>query len=278
MPPPVPRLPVPRTTAGVEGLRTLIAEPSTALIAIDFDGTLAPIVMQPGAARPHPRASAALRDLAESVGAVAVVTGRPAGLAAELLGFTAKAPGRNVSVVGHYGLETWTSTAGVVPVAGVDARGSPRVDQVRAALPALLLVSARRRGRGSRTRVQLSPSTSGKLRTRTLRSRYCGHRCDSLPRRRVYVLSPVDWCSTCALAAPTREPRSSRSCVSSAHDQLATWATTSATLLPSMRSTICDRLDSRRSRCSAARPMSRAVVTWPTSLRGLMCNWADPTQ
>ena len=138
MPPPVPRLPVPRTTAGVEGLRALIGEPSTALIAVDFDGTLAPIATQPGAARPHPQASAALRELAASVGAVAVVTGRPAGLAAGLLGFTAKAPGRNVSVVGHYGLETWTSTAGVVPVAGVDPRASLRIDHVRAALPGLL--------------------------------------------------------------------------------------------------------------------------------------------
>ncbi len=41
-------------TAGIEGLRALIREPSTALIAVDFDGTLAPIVSQPAAARPHP--------------------------------------------------------------------------------------------------------------------------------------------------------------------------------------------------------------------------------
>ena len=138
MPSPVPRLPVPRTTAGIEGLRALTGDPSTALVAVDFDGTLAPIVSQPEAARPHPRAAALLRALAESMGAVAVVTGRPAGLAAELLGFTAKSPGANVSVVGHYGLETWTAAAGVVPDAGVDPRGSVRIDRVRAALPGLL--------------------------------------------------------------------------------------------------------------------------------------------
>jgi trehalose 6-phosphate phosphatase len=131
-------LPVPRTLAGVEGLRALIGEPSTALVAVDFDGTLAPIVAQPGAARPHPHASAALRSLADSIGAVAVVTGRPAGVAAELLGFTAMAPPPNLSVVGHYGLETWTATAGVVPVAGVDPRRSERVDHVRSVLPGLL--------------------------------------------------------------------------------------------------------------------------------------------
>jgi trehalose 6-phosphate phosphatase len=135
---PPPELPVPRTEAGREGLRALIDRPSTALVAVDFDGTLAPIVTEPGAARPHPQAVATLRSLADSIGAVAVVSGRPAGVAAELLGFTAKAPPRNLSVVGHYGLETWTATAGVVPAAGVDPRGSERIDHVRAALPGLL--------------------------------------------------------------------------------------------------------------------------------------------
>jgi trehalose 6-phosphate phosphatase len=135
---PSPVLPVPRTQAGREGLRALIGQPSTALVAVDFDGTLAPIVTQPEAARPRPHAPATLRSLADSIGAVAVVTGRPAGVAAELLGFFAKAPPRNLSVVGHYGLETWTAAAGVVPVVGVDPRRSVRIDHVRAALPALL--------------------------------------------------------------------------------------------------------------------------------------------
>jgi trehalose 6-phosphate phosphatase len=137
VPPPVPPLPVPRTPAGVEGLRALIGQPGTALVAVDFDGTLAPIVSQPEAARPHPRAAALLRALAESMGAVAIVTGRPAGVAAELLGFTPAEPS-NLLVVGHYGLERWTATAGVVPVAGVDPSMSERIDHVRAALPDLL--------------------------------------------------------------------------------------------------------------------------------------------
>jgi trehalose 6-phosphate phosphatase len=119
-------------------LRALIHQPSTALVAVDFDGTLAPIVAQPATARPHPKAPAVLRAFADSIGAVAVVTGRPAGVAAELLGFTAQAPPPNLSVVGHYGLETWTAAAGVVPAAGVDPRRSERIDAVRAALPALL--------------------------------------------------------------------------------------------------------------------------------------------
>jgi trehalose 6-phosphate phosphatase len=146
----VPPLPVPRTPAGREGLDALISRPSTALVAVDFDGTLAPIVTEPGAARPHPAAPTVLRSLAESIGAVAVVTGRPAGVAAELLGFVAAAPPSNLSVVGHYGLETWTAEAGVAPVAGADPRRSERIDHVRAALPVLL----REVGAPSGTRVE----------------------------------------------------------------------------------------------------------------------------
>jgi trehalose 6-phosphate phosphatase len=137
LPAPAALFPVPRTEAGSEGLWALVAQSGTALVAVDFDGTLAPIVSQPEAARPHPRAAALLRALAESMGAVAVVTGRPAGVAAELLGFTRHEP-PNLSVVGHYGLETWTAAAGVVPVAGVDPSMSERIDHVRAALPSLL--------------------------------------------------------------------------------------------------------------------------------------------
>ena len=129
--------PIPRTKAGDEGLRTLTSQPRTAMIAVDFDGTLAPIVSQPGAARPHPRAPAVLRALAGSTRVVAVVTGRPPGVAASLLGFTAQDP-PNLLVVGHYGLETWTPTAGVDADASVDLRRSQRIDHVRAALPGLL--------------------------------------------------------------------------------------------------------------------------------------------
>jgi trehalose 6-phosphate phosphatase len=141
--------PIPRTEAGNDGLGALIAQHRTALLAVDFDGTLAPIVSQPEAARPHPRASELLRALAASMRAVAVVTGRPPGVAASLLGFTPDEP-PNLLVVGHYGLETWTSAAGVGADASVDPRRSERVDRVRVALPALLL----RVGAPSGTRIE----------------------------------------------------------------------------------------------------------------------------
>ena len=49
-------LPVPRTEEGRAGLAAIRHEPATALIATDFDGTLAPIVADPQEARAHPGA------------------------------------------------------------------------------------------------------------------------------------------------------------------------------------------------------------------------------
>jgi trehalose 6-phosphate phosphatase len=99
-------LPVPRTEAGRAGLAALLQEPGRALIALDYDGTLAPIVTDPAAARPHPDAVAALRRLAPLVGTLAVITGRAARAAVELGGLD-QVPG--LIVLGQYGRQRWES-------------------------------------------------------------------------------------------------------------------------------------------------------------------------
>jgi trehalose 6-phosphate phosphatase len=99
-----PGLPEPRTPGGQAGLSALIARPSRALIGLDFDGTLAPIVDDPATARADPAATAALRRLSGLAGTVAIITGRPAADAAEFAGLAA-APA--VIVLGHYGSERW---------------------------------------------------------------------------------------------------------------------------------------------------------------------------
>jgi trehalose 6-phosphate phosphatase len=103
---PPPRVPVPEgaTPEGVAGLAAIVADPGHALIALDFDGTLAPIVSEPSAARPHPDVLPALRRLATGVGTLAIITGRPAPVAVELGGF-AGIPG--LIVIGHHGFERW---------------------------------------------------------------------------------------------------------------------------------------------------------------------------
>ena len=103
--------------------------PGRALIAADYDGTLAPIVADPAQARPHPGAVPALRALASRAGTVAVITGRPA-LAAVELGGLRGVPG--LIVLGHYGRERWESgtlTAPPVP---------PGVAAAREQLPGVL--------------------------------------------------------------------------------------------------------------------------------------------
>jgi trehalose 6-phosphate phosphatase len=97
-------LPQPLTREGEEGLTALQREPGRALVAMDYDGTLSPIVTDPGDARPHPAAVPALHKLAGLVGTLAVITGRPAARAVELGGLDA-IPG--LIVLGHYGWERW---------------------------------------------------------------------------------------------------------------------------------------------------------------------------
>ena len=122
-------LPVPGTPEGRAGLEAILSEPGTALIAMDFDGTLSPIVADPREARAHPGAVAGLRGLAGLVGTLAVITGRPAGEAVELGGFEG-VPG--LIVLGHYGLERWQEGALTAPAP------PPGVAAARERLPQLL--------------------------------------------------------------------------------------------------------------------------------------------
>jgi trehalose 6-phosphate phosphatase len=129
LPEPARNLPVPRTPAGRAGLAAVLADPRRALIALDFDGTLSPIVADPWAARPHPAAIRALRRLAPLTGTLAVITGRSAGDAIELGGLDG-IPG--LIVLGQYGRQRWQDGTLSVPPA---PRG---VAEARARLPEVL--------------------------------------------------------------------------------------------------------------------------------------------
>ncbi|MFE1749490.1 trehalose-phosphatase [Streptomyces anandii] len=127
-------LPVPATQAGRDGLAAILARPERAVIALDFDGTLAPIVPDPDQARAHPDAVPALAALAPKVASVAVVTGRPAGVAVRNGGF-AGVPGlEHLVVLGHYGAERWDAATGTVTAPAPH----PGVAAVRAELPGVL--------------------------------------------------------------------------------------------------------------------------------------------
>ncbi|AZQ72982.1 MULTISPECIES: trehalose-phosphatase [Streptomyces] len=135
-------LPEPVTEAGRDGLAALLARPERAVVALDFDGTLAPIVPDPERARAHPGAVPALARLAPRLGSVAVVTGRPAGVAVRYGGF-AGIPGlEHLVVLGHYGAERWDAVTGTVHAPAPH----PGVAAVQAELPGVLDESGAWRG------------------------------------------------------------------------------------------------------------------------------------
>src|SRR5690625_4586015 len=85
----------------VFAIEKLAARPF-ALIALDFDGCLAPLVDDPAAARPLPEAAAALEDISQFDDVdLAIVSGRPA---ADLIHLASPPPG--TWIVGSHGAET----------------------------------------------------------------------------------------------------------------------------------------------------------------------------
>ena len=99
------------------------------LVAVDFDGTLAPIVPDPEDSRPAPGSIAVLTELAERGAQVAVITGRDARTVLRLGGF-ATVPG--IVVAGLYGVETWTGGELTTP------ETPAAIETLRERLPALL--------------------------------------------------------------------------------------------------------------------------------------------
>jgi len=95
------------------------AAASDAVVALDFDGTLSPIVDDPTQAHIHPDAGEVLVALAERVKAIAVVTGRPARQVLDLggleeVGDALAEHGKELYVFGQYGNERWSSKQRVI--------------------------------------------------------------------------------------------------------------------------------------------------------------------
>lgn len=88
----------------------VVAAAEGALIGLDYDGTLAPIVEDPREATIHPEMPQVLRELCQIAHTVAIITGRPARQAVSLGRLDEIADTcPNLLVLGQYGNETWTS-------------------------------------------------------------------------------------------------------------------------------------------------------------------------
>ena len=105
-------------------LARLRDHPGGAALLLDFDGTLAPIVADPEAARALPGTGSLLGALARRLGLVAVVSGRPVAFLAAALDQPA-----GVALLGLYGMErslAGDGTAVTAPEAEQWRRGSRR--------------------------------------------------------------------------------------------------------------------------------------------------------
>jgi trehalose 6-phosphate phosphatase len=102
---------------------------SSALVALDFDGTLAPISPHPDHARPLAGADQLLRDVRATGATVAVVTGRSVASLLRISSFGA-IPG--IVIYGTHGAERWQ--AGELRAAA----SPPGLDELRLSLPGLL--------------------------------------------------------------------------------------------------------------------------------------------
>lgn len=103
------------TAGGQAAYDDVVRVASRTVVGLDFDGTLAPIVDDPAAARIHPDAAQVLVDLADRVAAIAVITGRPARQALALggleeVGDALQERGKELFVFGQYGNERWSSS------------------------------------------------------------------------------------------------------------------------------------------------------------------------
>jgi len=79
-------------------LAPFVAAPTASVVAVDFDGTLSPIVDEPAMARPLEGVAGVLSELSGRLGEIAVVSGRPVGFLVPIFPTT-------VTLAGLYGLE-----------------------------------------------------------------------------------------------------------------------------------------------------------------------------
>lgn len=104
------------TSAGRTATEKIIRRPAGALLCMDYDGTLAPIVPRPEDARPQQGMLDVLARLLPRLGAVAIVTGRPARVVLDLGGFAWLPDARHLRIYGQYGQETWDGATGRLEV------------------------------------------------------------------------------------------------------------------------------------------------------------------
>jgi len=112
----------------------VLSDPAGTLLALDFDGTLAHIVDDPGRAYAHPGSVEALSRLGGSLGQIAIITGRPVRQALALGGFEGRPGLERLVICGQYGAERWDAATGLT----TEPSRTDAIDRFAADLPAWL--------------------------------------------------------------------------------------------------------------------------------------------
>ena len=124
----------PTSAAEQAAWHRLVSRPDSALLAFDFDGTVAPIVPDPSQAYIHPDAVAVLGRLGAHLGAIAIVTGRPVRTVLRLSGLDEASGLGRFLVLGQYGVERWQADTGRID----EPPPPPGIAVAREQLPGLL--------------------------------------------------------------------------------------------------------------------------------------------
>jgi trehalose 6-phosphate phosphatase len=133
----------PRTAVGEAAMAAIIEHPTDTLLALDFDGTLAPIVEDPERAYADPAAIAALARLGGLVGWIVLITGRPARVAIQLAGFRGRAGLESLIVLGQYGVERWDAATHTFRLPAEPNAIAAVTDEIRSVLEAHHAAAAR---------------------------------------------------------------------------------------------------------------------------------------
>jgi trehalose 6-phosphate phosphatase len=167
----------------------IAADPAGAVLALDVDGTLSPIVERPGDARLAPGARDALAALTGHLAAVALISGRAAGDVVRLGDLEGLA---GLRVLGHYGLERWLDGQldSPRPVPGVATARARLAALVRAA-PAGVSVEDKRHSLVVHTRPAAHPQQALDDLEPTLRRIAADTDLEVVPGRYVIELRPA---------------------------------------------------------------------------------------